>query len=368
MRPVAQLNSSCSGDTLTSSCASEGLRGVRRNCECVLLSGYGKSGSKRLLRILDLSRITHCRNEPDALSRSPFRKMRPYPEAWVACVSNERLTAESWNEAIQWSAVRNGDRDFLPSPMKDHLHVTARRMGLMRLLASRRARTVLGTMFPPLRADEWLVPWWIASRRRLEQATLAIKVHGAPDMAVWVLKHQPECQVVHLIRHPGAVLHSWQIRHLAHHDRDAVRRINVERLQYITEMCPSWATRLGDVTELSAAEAELSYWCYVNESIAEAGRRGRYALIRDEDVALDATRVGRRLFAACRIPWDRRIEGALQRAAAGWRLRTAPWHELLEPSQAELVRKILSDTWLAELWEDEQVVSRIDYEWKGLGL
>lgn len=340
---------------------------VEKGCDCVLISGTGKSGSKRLLRILDLSRVTHCRNEPYNLSCSPFRKLHSRPEMWVADSPDDYPFADRWDEAMRWSSIRNGDRDFLPPPAKDHLRRSAQYAGLLRIIASRRARKVLGTILPSLRRDEWVLPSWIAERRRLEGAKLIIKVNGAPGVSVWVLSHRPRCQVVHLIRHPAAVLRSWQIRYLAHQDLDEVRSVNIERLRYVAEKCPSWANRFGDLAEISVEEAELWYWCYVNECIAEAGQVGRYVRIRDEDVALEPVSVARRLYSACELSWGREIERALKGAAANWKRCTAVWQELFEPGQAEVVARILGQTPLAELWEDDQIVSRIDYEWKGLG-
>ncbi len=339
---------------------------VEKGCESVLISGTGKSGSKRLLRILDLSRVTHCRNEPYNLSCSPFRKLHSRPGMWVADSLDDDLFADQWDDAVRWSSIRNGDSDFLPPPFKTHLRRSAQYTGLLRIIASRRARQVLGTIFPSLRRDEWVLPWWIAKRRHVERAKLVVKINLAPGLSSWVLTHRPRCQVVHLIRHPAALLRSWQIRHLAKYDPDEVRRASIERLRYVTERCSSWATRVGDVADLSTEEAELWYWCYVNENIGEAGRVGRYLRIRDEDIALKNVCVVQRLYSACELPWDSVIERALKKASSNWRLSTSPWQALLRPRESEMVARILSQTWLGELWEENQIVSRIDYQWKTL--
>lgn len=334
--------------------------------ECILISSTGKSGSKRLLRILDLSRVTHCRNEPYNLSHSPFRKLHSRPGMWVVDCSDNDLFAEHWNKALRWSSIRNGDTDFLPPPFKTHLRKSAQYTGLLRIIASRRGRKVLGTIFSDLRRDEWVLPSWIAAARRVERARLVVKINLAPGLSSWVLSHRPRCQVVHLIRHPAAVLRSWQIRHLAKCDPDEVRSANIERLRYVTERCPSWATRFGDLVDLSAEEAELWYWCYVHENLGEAGQVGRYLRIRDEDIALKNVCVAKRLYSACELPWDSVIERALKKASSNWRGSTSPWQALLRPRESEMVARILSQTWLGELWEENQIVSRIDYQWKTL--
>ncbi len=340
-------------------------QGATRDSDCVLVSGFGKSGSKRLLRILDLSPTTHCRNEPYNLCNSPFRRLCSFPRGWVVLPDDEQIMGEWWDEAVRWTIERAGERDHLPPPSKDHFYPAARRLGLVRLLSSRKARKALGIVAPSLRKDEWLFPRWIANKDRLLQSTPVIKVNVAPAMTVWVLKHRPRSRVLHLVRHPAAVLHSWLVRYWAHHDGDEVRLANVRRLETIGEIDPAWGTRFGDVGKLSAGEAELWYWCYVNETIHEAGRGlSQYELVRDEDIARDGLGVARRLYDVCDIRWDETVERTLSEAARGWRQCTTAWRDLLEPCQIESVERILHCSNLDYLWDDGQIVSRIDYTWR----
>ncbi len=134
---------------------------------------------------------------------------------------------------------------------------------------------------------------------------------------------------------------------------------------HIGEVDSRWAKRFGDIGKLSAREAELWYWCYVNETIHAAGRGlGQYELVRDEDIACDGPSVARRLYDVCDIPWDGAVERTLARAARGWKRCTTAWRNLLEPCQIEAVERILHRSNLSHMWDDRQIVSRIDYTWR----
>lgn len=333
-----------------------------------IIFGCGKSGTKRLLRIMDLSRRTHCRNEPYNLHGSPFQGICVPPLKWILGPGDEEELERRWDGALQWSKVRMGELDFIPSPPKDHLHPFARRVGLLHLLGRRRVRRMLGLIARPLRNEEWLVPRWIGNPEILRRSSMVVKINQAPAVATWVLRHRPEDAVIHLVRHPAGALCSWAVRHLAFHDPERVRCACVAKLRVIAENDGSWAQLFGDLESLSVEEAELWFWRYVGETIHAAGLRSdRYVLVRDEDIVRDPVTVAQTVFRCCGLEWETEIEEELRRWAPHWRACSSRWRDLIRDDQIEMIERIFGDSPMAEWWSEEPAVSGVDYEWRGLG-
>jgi hypothetical protein len=332
--------------------------------DCVLIHGYGKSGTKRLLRIFDFSPITHCRSEPYGLAGSPFQRLFTPLRRWIALPDDERLIEEKWDNAVQWCALRMGERDRWPPVAKSHHHRLAWHGGLFRLLASRKVRGIAGFIMPSLRRSEWLMPSWMSNQATLSRAILVLKINSSPGFATWVLNHRPRHKVIHLVRHPGAVLHSWSVRLLAQMDYDGVRRDNLERLRVISQLRPSWAKRFGDVESMSAEEAEMWFWLFCTETTHQAGLGlDQYALVLDEHVVQNAIAVSQRLFQVCHLPWSRSVETRLLKRAPTWQGCTACWRDLLKSDQVSLIERILDRSSIKGWWSENQLVSRIDYSW-----
>lgn len=333
--------------------------------DCVLISSYGKSGSKRLMRILDFSRKTHCRNEPNNLETSPFKRLLPPNGGWVVTSDDERRFNLEWEAAVQWESQRIGALDGLRSLRKYHIYPFSQHIGLQRLMRSHKARRALGVIMPAYQQDEWLMPGWLGSRCKLRNATLAIRLNQVPGLTVWLLRNRVGTRVMHLIRHPGAILYSWSLRWLQLSDREDVRKKNVHRLAQIGSADSAWAQLFGDnVDSMSAEEAELWYWRYMNEIIYAAGcNRAQYERVRDEDVVQDPVALGRRLYDACGLEWDIDVESNIRRRAANWKECSARWIDLLDSKQIALVQRILADSVMSDWWTNDQIVSRIDYEW-----
>ena len=171
----------------------------------VILTGAGKSGSKRALKLFDLSPQTHCRCEPNELVGSPFAAL---PESQVLRPGIDSAMDAGWDQAVQAAAQRIGNRDHLPSPPKHHLWPWARRLQLYRLIKHGKLRRPLGAVTPALRGSEWLLPRWLGDRAALARATPVLKVSLAPGWMPWVLRHRPEARIVNVVRHPAGFLHS----------------------------------------------------------------------------------------------------------------------------------------------------------------
>jgi hypothetical protein len=330
--------------------------------DCVLIFGYGKSGTKRLLRTLDLSPTTHCRNEPYNLSGSPWQRLRTLPRGYIVRPTDDELLRDEWDGAVDWCRHRMGERDRLPPPPKAHLHPLARRLGVLRLLGSRTARRVAGLVVRDLRRDEWLLPAWAGDRALLEQALVVLKINQSPGFACWVLRNRPTNKVIHIVRHPAGVLHSWSRRFLRDEDDERVRRNNIDRLELIARTDGGWAERFGDIGRMTVAEAEMWFWLYVTEVTHAAGEGSeQYHLVLDEDMMQKPVDVARTLYRECAIPWAQSVEDVLLEHASAWRACAAPWRDLLDADQVSTLEEILGSSPLRDLWSQDQLVSRIDY-------
>ena len=331
---------------------------------CAMIVASGGSGSKRLLRILDQNAKTHCRNEPYNLANSPFRQLRTFPRAWVVTRDDEKVLEAQWDAAVRWTAVRMGARDCLPPPPKEHLYSLARRLGLLRAVSSRTIRKQMGFFMPGLSEEEWLLPRWLGDRTRIDQSLLVMKFNQSPGFGKWILANRKDVKVLQLVRHPAARFNSWRIRHLSRVDSELVRQRNAARLRAIRDADESWARRFGEIDQLSAEESELLFWVYETETIYRAGKgQPQYELTLDEQVVEDPMVVAKRLYRSLGLSWSGRTEEWVRAKAPHWRERATPWRDLLPARSVESVEKILDGSELRQLWDHDQLVSRIDYDW-----
>jgi hypothetical protein len=334
---------------------------------CALISGYGKSGSKRLLRLFDLSPETHCRNEPYNYANSPFRALRQPPGSWVACRGNDEAIASRWHEALQWTASRIGDRDQLPPPRKSYDTFLAPHA--WRLVGSRRSRKALWFVTPDWRHEEWTPPAWLCDVVRMRAALTVLKLNLAPRLTTWVLRNDPNTRVVHLLRHPGAVLHSWCRRLLTVSDRETVTRDNHDRLRFVAEQEPDWRHRFGSIEKMSGEEAELWYWRYLNETICGVGAGlPSYCMVLDEDIAHAAPAAAGAAMRYCGLTVTQAMSDAMNNVAGEWRKQMCDWRHFLDKEHVALVERILADSVLRQYWPPDAMVSGIDYKWMRLGL
>ena len=74
----------------------------------VLITGQGRSGTNWLLEILDQSRQTHCRNEPNGCAGSALSAL---PLGQMSCPEQEAKLESAWDAAIIRASSRSfGDR------------------------------------------------------------------------------------------------------------------------------------------------------------------------------------------------------------------------------------------------------------------
>lgn len=321
---------------------------TERAYDYILIVGHGRSGTNWLLRLLDLSPHTHCRNEPNEIADSPLEQL---PSAWLKRERQPELEA-GWDDAVRWASTRMGERDHRVSGTKGHVHNLSRRLGLPCVVERRKLRSLVGLVLPSLRSSEWLMPSWLGSRRALEQAVPVLKLVQVPGWAAWVLMNRPRARVFHIVRHPGGFLNSWRNRYLVSRDRDEVATVNRERLREVIEADPAWATRCGAIDRMSVEESELWYWAYACETIHESGAGSpMYELIIYEKLAADPVDVVKLVYGLCGLSWNDAIEVLTRKRTAGSKDIAHAWHHNLSAECRDSAARILQGSMMQDWWD-----------------
>lgn len=306
---------------------------------CLLLS-QGRSGSKFLLRLINQSTETFCRNEPDRLANGELAWWRD-DAAW-----DEADVGSGWDASIAAAASRFGTLDSPLVGSKDWLAGHARPFASSYLRAWRAIARRGGA---PDR--ERRLPAWMANRERKARALHCFKVNALPRVACWMLEERSATPLVHVVRHPGGYLSSWSRRYANARDPETLRASNLARLEALAARSSEWRGRLGELRDRTAVEAELMYWAYCNEVVFRAGRSlPSYQLVVYEELVTDPSAVCERVFAHLGLSYDeaRVLRGA--RPADEARRIASAWRSELDAGTRSLVERVLSQGALAGVW------------------
>jgi hypothetical protein len=325
----------------------------------VLVIGNGKSGTKRVLKTLDLSPRTHCRMEPNELSGSPFAEL-PSPNVFAPDTHEE--LEKRWDSVADWTRRRMGERDEVPGPPKVHQYELSRRLQLYRVFKHNRLRRVLANLYPAVGGAEWPPPRWWVDRDELDRALPVFKLGPLACYVTWLLRMRPEAKIVSVIRHPAGFLNSYCKRFLPISNPRNVHRDNLDRLEAIAGSNPEWRERFGAISDLTLEEAELWFWRYANETTLAAGREAdAFISVEDTEMAFAPVATAKRVYDHCELPWEEATERYLASRAEHWAERTAPWRAIIPPEHVRIVERVLDESPLRHLWDDDHRVSLEDY-------
>jgi hypothetical protein len=304
------------------------------------ISGQGRSGTNWLLELFDQSPETLCRNEPYGAPESKLNGIKDHRYL----IRPDITPLESgWDDAAAWTSIRMGARDPRIRISKNYLYEASRRLGLYRVHKGQSFRRWLGAVLPSFRAEEWSVPPWIASPKRIADATAILKLVGAPGWIVFVLNNRPQIPVFHIVRHPGGYLNSWANRWAKGRDMEATRLVNQKRLQSIALMSPEWADHFGEISSMSVERAELWAWIYVNQVIFEAGRSShQYHHIIYEDLVAEPIALTKSFYASMGLEWSPEIETRVRAIGAASKTIASAWRAGLPAERIELAEEFLA--------------------------
>lgn len=290
--------------------------------------------------------------------------MNPSPlaevHAGLADPRNDRLLDSKWEQGVEWAATRFGYRDQIPRVQKRHFHRTSHPLGLTRMVRKHRTRKALRLVMPSLDGEEWRMPWWLGSKRRLEDAVVVLKTLGVAGWVDWIARRRKDLMIIHIVRHPGGFLRSWDRRYLQLKGENAVRESNRKRLKRLVEVDDSWTRKLGDIDSMGPHESELWFWRYSTEAVHRAGfRHHRYRMVLYEDLASNAVDVMKAVYSDCGLRWTPSVERCVTSHAEGSEKLAHAWRESLGSEHKAKVRKVLRGSLMEEWWQGRDRV-----EWR----
>lgn len=325
-----------------------------------LIVGNGRSGTNWLLTMLDASRLTHCRNEPQEIQTSPYHRLPTPPlDGNVS-----EAMAMKWDAFVAWTSQRMGERDLKITNPKNHIYAWAQKTGIAHLPVRPKLQKQLRPFIPALQRGEWLMPAWIGNQTRLHQALAVLKVNDLRAwVAEWIFQHRPQVPVIHITRHPGGQLNSGIKRFfsdLSPEQQTREQHLHQGILKLAAQLHPEWGEKFGDIEAMTLIEAVAWVWRYNNEMIYLAGQQApNYLPIVYEDLAQDPIYHARRLYKICQLSWTADVEHIISQG-----LDTSVWGKLekssnsvadawkrkLAPEYQDLANKVLEGSLMQTWW------------------
>lgn len=325
----------------------------------VVVTGNGRSGTNWVLDILNASPSTHCRNEPHRIETSP---LHPLATNWTEPAGAPPII-DLWDSALAWSAARIGERGPEIVTTKNFVRGTHSLSNfLLNAPLHPRQRALLQRLDRRYVNQEWTPPTWLISAEALQRATTVLKIINIdPRNIVWLFEQHPTLPVLHVVRHPGGRLHSWNTRFRSHESDSALLERNKTRLRHVTSIAPQWRLVFGNIDEVSLSLSELFLWRYLNETIIEAASTAPNGSVFVYEELVAAPQEGARaVYQASGVPWDdatkdvvtsrlgTSVWGDLSQSPAETASR---WREQLSEQDVEDVERVMSTSPLATLWE-----------------
>lgn len=313
----------------------------------ILVTGNGRSGTNWVLDILNMSPLTHCRNEPHRISTSPFH-------ITTKCFEDSKIIpdiADIWDSAAAWTASTFGERDPYNATSKNHIYSVAKSLKLSNLLLKLRRNEFSRLLIPKLRQAEWPMPFWVGDRRKMLEASAVFKIINTdPRNVIWLLENRPNVPVIHVVRHPGGRLNSWLTRFLSTQDSDEVLERNRARLHILQTIDPEWSKNFDDIESMNLVETEVWLWRYANEKIYQSGRQhNQYTCLVYEQMTQAPLDYAEKIYALCNVSINNQIRETITQ-----RLGQSVWGKLSGSSEA------IADAWKKKLSaEDIETVNRI---------
>ncbi len=322
-----------------------------------IVTGQGRSGTNWVLDVLDASRQTLCRNEPNVIPGSPFEALGS-----LKTMNDRELLDEHWDAIAAQTCTTVGERDHRLKVDKDYIHTLSHKLGLPPLMARPKIRKLLGkTVLPSLDGHIWELPSVVGSKERLEQSYGIIKVNQVPLLVDWILNERPKVPVVNIVRHPCGRHASFMKRYLALADPDEELARTREVLHEIGNLDPVWKERFGSIDSMNHAVSQTWLWRYVNESIEESGvGKTMYMQIIFEEMTADPMPHARAVYDLMGLEWtpevERIVEQGLQESVWG-KLAGTPsevasaWKKSLGIDHVKEIEAILAQSPLASNWD-----------------
>lgn len=274
----------------------------------ILISGKGRSGSNRLLDILDVSRHTVCRSEVNEISGSAFFGIGGtlFPDDLQAA------QAAMLRKAIAGAVERRSERDRLSQTDKGYFKGLSG--PVLWGLGKARVRRVLSAARLVDGSQEWRLPAPILDRAALSEACVVLKLNSCPAWATALSEADDSCNILHNLRDPFEYLQSWYNRFIA---KGVGARSFQENFDDVPRLLAHFGrkdvVRLKEPIEANIVEVELWRWRYINETLrALKAHTGQYLLVKYADIETDPVGSARRMFDFAKLPFEAREEARVR--------------------------------------------------------
>jgi hypothetical protein len=314
----------------------------------VIVASHGRCGSNWLLEIFDQSPATHCRTDANSFAGSPFGRL---PNSVIREEASEPSLEAGWDEALEWTHQRMGQRDGRTTARKSYYHRVSQALGLVSLVQRGRGRRLLSKCIPSLRDPEWLLPRWLGSREMLRRTLPVIKLGFPSGWMPWVMRCRPRVHVIHLTRHPGGYLNSWMTHYLSKRDREATLVANHLRLRRIERTEPVWRERFGDIAAMSVEESEMWYWIYAAETTHSGSATcKRYDVVHYEDLVRDTAATVRPIFERTGLEWNPTLESRIRATVKLPPSQASRWRAKIDAKLLAMVERLARSSSLCDWW------------------
>ena len=313
-----------------------------------LISGKGRSGSNRLLDILDVSRHSACRSEVNEIPGSAFFGIGGtlFPQ------DLQTGQVAALREAVASAAAHRSARDRLSQT--DKIYLNRLSTPILQGLGSARGRRVL--RFARLLEDtrEWRLPALVLDRAALSKTAVVLKLNSCPAWAAALSEADGNCHIIHNLRDPYEYLQSWYNRFIGQGVGAASFTANFDDVpRLFAHFGRDDAARVKEPTEANIVEVELWRWRYINETLhALDDRTGRYLLVRYADIERDPVGAARRVYDFAKLPFEGREESRIR--ALRNDLFSKPHATRLDAQMCKrLISLVLEDSPLMTLLRDD---------------
>lgn len=296
-----------------------------------LVTCAGRSGSKWVMQLLDLSPVTLCRNEPHRIDPGLAD-----PEC------------DDWMDRALRAGAQIGVHDLKPEGIKDIGRAWTNALRLDRALRSGTGRRVWG------KKGVIGYPGLLYKTGQIDQTTRILKIINARHLVCKLLSEQPEIPVIHVIRHPGGMLKSWITRFAPRFGDHEILETQRGIVRKIHGFDPAFEAVSGPADAMTLEEAKLWSWMHAQEHLLRSGEGSdRYRAVVFERLAADPMPEVRRIYDAVGLDITPGIESGVARLTRESTSIASAWREKLTPEQVDAVDRVLgASATLRSCWPD----------------
>ncbi len=269
-----------------------------------IVSGNGRSGSNRLLDILDQSPLTVCRNEINEVPSGDFSGI------------GGRLFAEDFTIAQRQKLALATDRARYRRSYKDRPTPVSKVYNdpdwlsdsLQWALSKNMLRQAMASTGLLRNKHEWDVPPFCTNKNVLANSPLVLKLLASPAWTIHWHNSCPRTRILHNIRNPWDYLNSWFNRFVQSVNTDHFEQKFPDVPRILTHFGHDNAERLKDFSTESLVEIETWRWRYINEAL-HIGLAGsdRTMTVTYNSVNTDPVAAAERIFTFVGLPLDDQI-------------------------------------------------------------